>query len=201
MKPLLLALCATLALTAPALALDAFSDAAVAKLKPGKPIKIGDVATFMRGSEKWCYAQQDDTCGWTDIYLDVGDTDVQYEGGAAWNEDTDAFIVHAAALKDNRYICEVPENPTPTTRAISRRDGHFLFGRELANFKKDVEPSYIDVTQFNCFDYTFVSVSPDHESLVIRQRQWLDGVTDKANDVDVTLHFDPVVAEKLTLRY
>lgn len=201
MKSLLLACCATLALATPALALDAASDAVVARLKPGKPIKMSDVATFMRGSEKWCYAQQDDTCGWTDIYLDVGDTDVQYEGGAAWNEDTDAFIVHAAALKDNRYICEVAENPAPTTRAISRKDGHVLVGRELATFKQDVAASYTDSSKLNCFDYTFVSVSPDRESLVIHQRQWLDGVTDQANDVDVTLHFDPAVADKLTLRY
>ncbi len=201
MKLLLFAAAVTLVCAAPVVALDAEADAIIAHFKPTKTLPIASIATFMRGSQKWCYAEDNGTCGWTDIYLDVTEASAQYEGGAAWNEDTDIAIVHDTELRDGRFICEIPESPVPTTHAVSRRDGRAIGGRELAALKLEIAAAYANDSEYNCFDYTFVSVSEDRENIVVRQRQYLDGVTDPSNDVLVTIHYDSAVANALTLRW
>ncbi|MEO5805557.1 hypothetical protein [Devosia sp.] len=201
MKSLMLAAAALFAVAAPALALDADADAILTHFKPGKTVPIADIATFMRGSAKWCYAEQDGTCGWTDVYLNVTDTSAQYEGGAAWDENTDIGMTHETELRDGRYICEIPETPASTTWAVSRADGSVIQGRDLATLKQSIADAYTGDTSYDCFDYAFLRVSPDRENIVVRQRQYIDGVTDKANDVEVTIHYDPAVAKALKLRF
>lgn len=201
MRSLFVAFAAVLALSAPALALDDNSEAVVTRLKAGKIVKIADVATFMRGSEKWCYLEDAGSCAWTDIYLDVTDRSAQYEGGAAWNDTTDINVVHDTVFKDGRYICEIAEKAAPTTWATLRSDHSPVGGRELASLKSELAAAYDADTSYDCFDYTFLKVSPDRENIVLRQHQYIDGKTDPANDVEVTLHFNPSVARGLTLRY
>lgn len=200
MKFLLVAT-ALLAAIGPAYALDAASEAVLAKLKTGKTVPIADVAVFMKGSERWCYAEDHGSCGWTDIYLDVTDTSAEYEGGALWQEDVEIAVVHNTVLRDNRYICELPENSAPTARALSLPDHSVIGGRALAALKREIAAADAADTSFDCFDYVLLSVSPDGENIVLRQRQYIDGATDAANDVEVTVHYDPTIAAALTLRW
>ena len=66
--------------------------------------------------------------------------------------------------------------------------------RAIAASRPDLE-SYDD-----CFDYLYLSSDADQQVVTLLQRQYVDGVHDAANDVEVTVHFDAEDAAGLTLR-
>ncbi|WDR02014.1 hypothetical protein PSQ19_15190 [Devosia algicola] len=186
---------------APALGFDAATDAALANVKIGKVLHLDALTTLMSSSQRWCYQQQQDSCGWSDIYLDIGDNRVSYEGSTRWDEATEIAVVHELALRDDRFVCEVAETATVTTRAFAVGTGQPIGGRPLAGLKREIGAAEAADISYDCFDYVLISLAQNRESLVLRQRQYIDGTTDAANDVLVTLHFDPTVAHSLKLRW
>ena len=200
MRTLLFALAALIASTGAAFAIDADSQAVVDRYKAGKLVAIDDVATLMRGSERWCYAESDGACDWTDIYVDVGDTNAVYEIANAWDDQIDIAFTDQGELRDGRYICEFGFDWVPSVRATRRADGTVLGGRELAKLKGEILANR-SADVLNCFDYLFVSADADADTVTLTQRQYEpDGTTDPANDVRVTLHFNPADVEALQLQ-
>jgi hypothetical protein len=203
MKKLLAAIAALLAITGAAHGIDAQSQAVVDRYKADKPVAIEDVAVLMKGSERWCYGQVEESCEWTDIYLDVDDTGAKYEIANAWSENVDVAFTDRGEFRDGRYICETGYDWVPSVYATQRSDGSLLRGRKLAALKGEI---YANRGNFpdekNCFDYLFVSADNLADVVTLLQRQYdEDGATDTANDVEVTLHFDAEKAAALTLKW
>ncbi|WDR07124.1 hypothetical protein PSQ90_06730 [Devosia rhodophyticola] len=201
LKEILAGVALLIAGCAPAFSFDAATDAVLGSLKIGKVLHQNALTTLMSGSQRWCYDQQQNSCGWSDIYLDIGDERVSYEGSTLWDEATEIAVVHELALRDDRYVCEVAETATPTTRAIAVGSGQPIGGRPLAELKAEIGAAEAADISYDCFDYVLISLAQNRESLILRQRQYINGTTDAANDVSVTLHFDPTVAHSLKLRW
>lgn len=196
----LLTIAALLLATAPAVqAYDSDIDAIATRYKPGKLIKIGDVAKLMRGSERWCYRYEDHSCAWTDIYLDVTKWGATFEIGNAWSADTDIAFTDQGVFRDNRFICETGFDWVPSIRATRRSDGSVIGGRELGQLKQDIADVWNNET-LDCFDYLFVSADPVFETVTLRQRDFIDDTHSEADDVEVVLFFNPEDAAALTLR-
>ena len=201
MKTLLAAMALTLATGTAAMAFDADTQAIIDSHKRGKLVGIEDVAHLMGESARWCYDRQGDTCTWSDIYLDVGETGAVFEIGNAWDEDTDIAFTDEGTFLDNK-ICQSGLDWVPSVRAMRRADGTDIGGRALYDIKSEIysnqaqSPSSKD----DCFDYLYVGADADSEQITLLQRQYMDGVTDKANDVEVTLSFDAEDATRLTQR-
>ncbi|WP_240231561.1 hypothetical protein [Devosia lacusdianchii] len=190
----------SLSFTPSAFGFDAATQGIIERYKANKLVAMSDVATLMSSSERWCYAEEAGSCGWSDIYLDVTDTGAEFEIGNAWSEAVDIAFTDRGTFKDNRYICETGEDWVPTLRAISRPEGKLLVGRELHALKAEVEATQAADT-LDCFDYLYRSSDADAQTITLLQRQYTDDVYNPVNDTEVTLHFDAANAAALTWRW
>ena len=169
--------------------------------KANKPVNIADIATLMRGSERWCYLEDAGTCSWSDIYLDVTDAGAEYEIGNAWNETVDVLFTDTGTFKDGRYICETGVDWIPTLRAANRADQTIVTGRALKAIKTELYANRSDPV-IDCFDYLYLGADAEAQTVRLLQRQYsADEVYDPTKDTEVTLHFDPADAAALTWRW
>lgn len=199
MKLLLAALAITLT-TGSALAFDAETQSVIDRHKANKPVSMTDVATLMQSSEQWCYNNQDHSCAWTDIYLEVTNLGATFEIGNAWDADTDIAFTDKGIFRDDRYICETGADWVPTVRATRRSDGSVITGRQLWEIKQAVYATRADDTQ-DCFDYLYLRSNADQQTITLLQRQYTDDVHVEGNDVEVSLHFNAEDAAGLTWRW
>lgn len=183
----------------PALAFDGETQAVLDRMKLGKLVPITEIATLMRRSERWCYAEDGGACAWSDIYLDVTGKGATFEIGNAWDADTDVVFTDHGTFRDGRYICETGYDWVPTIRAISRKDGTALTGRALWALKAVIAEGRSE--SVDCFDYVLKGSDADAQTITLLQRQHTDGVTDPDRDVTVTLHFDAESAAALSWYY
>jgi len=200
MKTLLVALALTLATGSAAQAFDADTQAIVTRHKAGKPVNITDIAHLMRASEMWCYVEQDRSCAWTDIYLDVTDEGAQYEIGNAWDAETNISFTDRGVFKDSRYICETGYDWVPTVRAARRGDGSVIGGRALFDVKAAIYATREGDTQ-DCFDYLYRSSDAEQQTVTLLQRHYVDDAYDESGDAEVTLHFNAEDAAGLSWRW
>jgi hypothetical protein len=200
MKTLLAAMAIALTTGSAALAFDAETQAIISRHKTNKPISMTDVAQLMRSSEQWCYDNQDHSCAWTDIYLDVTDSGVTYEIGNAWDADTDIAFTDEGVFKDDRDICETGKDWVPTVRATRRSDDSVIAGRPLWELKTAISATRDGDTQ-DCFDYLYLRSDPDQETVTLLQRQYTDDAHVESYDVEVSLHFNAEDAAGLTWRW
>lgn len=187
----------TLVGSVPALGFDADSQAVIDHLKVGKHLPIASIATLMRGSERWCYNLRDGNCAWSDIYLDVTDTGAKYEISNPWNEKVDISSVDQGVFKEGRYICETSFDWVPSVRAFDRESGSAIEGRALETLRQEISAAVDTSQSADCFDYVYRGADADEQTVTLLQRQYVDGVTDPANDAEVTLYFDKDAAEAL----
>lgn len=200
MKRLLAAMAVVMTAIPAVGAFETATQAIIDRYKAAKRLAIADVAELMQASAQWCYDEQENSCAWTDIYLEVTDTGATYEIGNAWDAEADVAFTDHGAFMDDRYICETGNNWVPTVRATRRSDGTVIGGRELWELKQAIEQNLEGDTQ-DCFDYLYLSSDPNEETITLLQRQYTDGVHLEANDVEVTLHMDADEAADLTLRW
>lgn len=179
----------------PALAFETSVREGLDRMKIGKVLPIGEVATLMRESERWCYNQEGEGCAWSDIYLDVTDTGATFEIGNAWDDEVNVYFTDQGTFEDNRFICESTVDWLPTLRATRRDDGMPIGGRELWAIRSQMSGN---TGPTDCFDYVLKSSDEVAETITLLQRKWTDGVTDEAQDAIVTIHFDPTTAAALT---
>ena len=192
------ALVLSLLAAAPALAFDPSTEAVIEASKVGKPVPIDMVADLMMNSVRWCYAQQDTACAWSEIYLGVHGNEVEFEISTPWSDAVDIFHVNHGRLREGRFICETNHDWIPSLRAYGSTDGYEVGGRDLAALKLEIGQWTDFAATPNCFDYVFRGADEAAETIDLMQRQYTDGVTDPANDVLVTLHFNPQTAIGLT---
>ena len=197
MKALLAAAAIALVSASAALAFDADTQAVIDRHKANKPVSMTDMATLMRSSEQWCYVNQDHSCAWTDIYLEVTNLGATFEIGNAWDAETDVAFTDKGIFRDDRYICETGADWVPTVRATRRSDGSVISGRQLWELKQAIYATRDGDTQ-DCFDYRYLRSDPDQLTITLLQRQYTDDVHVPENDVEVTLHFDAETAAALT---
>lgn len=183
----------------PVLAFDAGTQDVLDRMKIGKLVPIADIATLMRSSERWCYAEEEGSCSWSDIYLDVTETGATYEIGNAWDADRNVIFTDHGTFEEGRYICETGYDWVPTLRAFNRADGSPINGRPLWAFKTEIGEGRR--ASVDCFDYVLKGADAEAETVTLLQRQFKDGVTDTSNDVMVTLHFNADTAATLTWYY
>ncbi|HWU19704.1 MAG TPA: hypothetical protein VN155_18670 [Devosia sp.] len=186
--------------TSAALGFDGRTQGIIDHYKPGKLIRIADVGHLMGASERWCYREEAGTCDWSDIYLDVGKSQAEFEIGNAWNEDIDIAFTDRGTFRDGRYICETGMDWVPSVRATRRSDGSVIGGRELAQLKAEILSRRDQDTQ-DCFDYLFVSADAENQTVTLTQRQYVDDTHDASRDAEVTIHFDQAAAQALTYRW
>jgi hypothetical protein len=199
MKTLLAVAALTLLGATPAFAFDQSITDIISRLKANKPMNTTDVSQLMSSSERWCYYEEDGSCSWSDIYLDVTEAGALYEIGNAWDADIDLIFTDTGVFKDGRYICETGVNWVPTLRANRRSDGSPIGGRALYDIKLEVEANNADAV-IDCFDYTFVSSDAAAQTVTLMQRQYTDDAYLPDRDAPVTIHFDPETAAALTWR-
>ncbi len=200
MKMLLAAMAITLTTGSAALAFDADTQSVIDRHKANKPVSMTDVATLMQSSEQWCYDNQDHSCAWTDIYLEVTNLGVTYEIGNAWDADTDIAFTDKGIFRDDRYVCETGADWVPTVRATRRSDDSVIAGRQLWELKTAIYATRDGDTQ-DCFDYLYLRSDPDQQTVTLLQRQYTDDVHVEENDVEVSLHFNAEDAAGLTWRW
>lgn len=199
MRRLLACLVVALFGLSPALAFDAGTQDVLDRMKVGKLVPITEIATLMRNSERWCYAEDEGSCSWSDIYLDVTETGATYEIGNAWDADRDVIFTDHGTFEEGRYICETGYDWVPTLRAVNRADGSAINGRPLWDLKTEIGEGRSEGV--DCFDYVLKGSDAEAETITLLQRQFTDGVTDTSNDVTVTLHFNAATAAALTWYY
>jgi hypothetical protein len=184
-----------------AVAMDAEAETLARGYKGGKDMPISDVATLMRLSERWCYNQQDMTCAWSDIYLDVTDIGAVYEVTSLWDPEREITLTDFGAFEEDRFICEVATRSGETLRARTV-DGTEIGGRDLWDLKGEIATHFAADTQEPlCFDYTFAGLSIPDDTITLTQRTWRNDSTDPAEDAEVTIHFDPATAGALAIRW
>lgn len=189
-----------LCLTGTAAAFDADIQALIDKQKSGKVLTNGHVAQLMMGSAIWCYAEDGDTCSWTDIYLSAGETGALVEVSNAISDGVDIAYQQEGYFEDKTLFCETPGSWISTIWAKNRADNTSIGGRALAQIKIDVEAALVGDTD-DCFDYLYRSSDADAQTIVLTQRQYKQGEHQDSMDVMVTLHFDPAAATRLTQRW
>lgn len=199
MRRLLACLVVGLLGLSPALAFDAETEDVLNRMKVGKLVPITEIATLMRQSQRWCYIEQDGSCSWSDIYLDVTDAGATYEIGNAWDANFDVIFTDHGTFEDGRYICETGYDWVPTIRAMNRADGTPVNGRDLWALKTEIGEGRNE--SVDCFDYLLKGSDAEAETITLLQRQFTDGVTDPINDVTVTLHFNAADAAALSWYY
>lgn len=197
MRQLAFSLALLLAGSVPSLAFDAESEAVLDGLKVGKLVPIEDVAVLMMGSERWCYFEQEGECSWSDIYLSIEGTAATYEISNPWSEAVDISFVDHGELRDNRYICETGFDWVPSVRGYDRDSGDAIEGRALEALRQEIRETVNTADNSDCFDYVYRGADAETEVVTLLQRQYIDGVTDPANDVEVTVHFNPETASAL----
>jgi hypothetical protein len=200
MKMLFVATAILLATGSAATAFEADIQAIVDSHKAGKPLAMHDMAKLMRGSEQWCYDNQDHTCAWTDIYLDVTDSGATFEIGNAWDADTDIAFTDQGEFRDDRYICETGHDWVPSLRATRRSDGSVIGGRMLWELKQAIYETRSSDVQ-NCFNYLYLKSDPDQEVITLLQRAYADDTHLQDSDVEITLHFNAEDAAGLIWRW
>ena len=200
MKLLLAAMAITLTTGSAALAFDADTQAIIDRYKANKPVSMTNVAQLMRASEQWCYINQDHSCAWTDIYLEVTNLGVTYEIGNAWDADTDIAFTDKGVFREDRYVCEMGYDWVPTMRATRRSDGSVIDGRMLWDLRLAIYETRSGDTQ-DCFDYLFLRSDANQQTITLLQRQYTDDVHLEGNDVEVSLHFNAEDAAGLTWRW
>lgn len=200
MKTLCAAMAIILAASSAAMAFDAQTQAIIDKHKSGKLVAITEVAHLMQASAKWCYDTMGQSCAWTEVYLEVTDSGVSFELGNAWDEQTDYAMTDEGAFRDNK-VCQTGVDWVPNLRGIRRSDGTAITGRQLHELKQAIAASRPDLETYDdCFDYLYVSSDPAQQVVTLRQRQYVDGVHEPLNDVEVTVHMDEAEAAGLMLR-
>jgi hypothetical protein len=200
MKTLLTTLALTLALGSSAFAFDADTQDVIGRHKANKPLKTTDIATLMRSSERWCYAEDAGTCSWSDIYLGVTDEGAEFEIGNAWDETVDVMFTDTGVFKDGRYICETGADWVPTIRAANRADNTIVTGKALKQIKTDLYARQSE-TVIYCFDYLYLGSDPETQTVRLLQRQYAEDVYDPTKDTEVTIHFNADNAAALTWRW
>jgi hypothetical protein len=200
MKSLLAALALIALGSVPSLAFDADTKTLIARHKGHKPVAATDVQALMRASERWCYAQEAQSCSWSDIYLSVDTKTVRFEIGDPWSEDIDlAYIEDGTFAKDGR-LCEIDSDWIATLYATNHTDGVAIHGRPLQAIKDELSANTDDGVT-DCFDYLYLSSDEATQTISLLQRKYGDGTHEPDEDVTVTLHFDATRASALTLRY
>lgn len=200
MKTLLAALAPTLATASAALAFDVDTQAIIDKHKAGKLVAIAEVAQLMQESARWCYDNQDRSCAWSEIYLDVSQSGASFELSNVWDAEL-AYAMTDEAIFAGDKACQTGLNWIPSLRAIRRSNGSPLGGRPLHDFKIAMTEARPDLESYDdCFDYLYLAADPEQQVVTLLQRQYVDGVHDAANDVTVTVHFNAEDAAGLTLR-
>lgn len=197
MRRVAIILAALVAGTVPAMAYDADSQAVIERFKPGKLVRPADLATLMMGAERWCYEQQGDECGWSDIYLSADETGVSYELTNAWNDSVVISLVDRATFRDERYLCELGLDWVPSLRAFSSADGTTIEGRDLAALRDEIAPLVEADQSADCFDYIYREHDADAQTVTLLQRQFVGGVHAEDMDATVTLHFAHDTARRL----
>lgn len=200
MKLLLATTTILLTLAGPALAFQAPVQAVIERYKASKRMSIADIATLMSGSERWCYLEENGSCAWSDIYLDVSAESATFELGNAWDDNVDIAFVDQGTFRDGRYICETGYDWVASVRASNRADGSAIGGRELAALKAEVA-AVQSADVLNCFDYLFMGKDAAAETVTLLQRQYVDDVHEAGRDTLVTVHFDAESAAALTSRW
>lgn len=199
MKTLLTALLLALTTGSAALAFDTDTQAVLDRHKSGKPVNVADLTQLMQASAQWCYLEQDHSCAWTDIYLDVTEAGATFEIGNAWDDDTDIAFTDEAIFKDKSYVCETGKDWVPTMRATRRSDGGVIAGRDLWALKTSIETSRSGES-LDCFDYLYLRSDAEQQTVTLLQRQYTDEVHLDGKDVEVTLHLDAEDAATLVWR-
>ena len=154
----------------------------------------------MKGSERWCYGEDNGTCAWSEVYLDVSDAGPRLEASSSyWDGEYNRYVVDKAEFQQDRYSCEYGYDWTPSVRLTHRSDGTPANDRELDQFRVQFARNF-GIDKPNCYDYLFVRSDPSNNTITLLQRTWSDFVQDEGSDVPVTLHFDAANANALTLR-
>lgn len=190
---------AMLALCAPAFAFDPTIAEIVGSLKPKAMVDTRDVAALMKGSERWCYNEENGSCAWSDVYLDVSDAGPRVETSSEYWDDYNMYIVDKAEFQQDRYVCEYGYDWTPSIRLTRRSDGTPVNDRELDTFRVQLANNF-GIDKPDCYDYLFVRADPEASTITLLQRTWSDFVKDEGSETPVTLHFDAADANTLTLR-
>lgn len=152
----------------PAWAFDQGTQDVLDRMKVGKLVPITDVATLMRNSERWCYIEDEGSCSWSDIYLDVTDEGATYEIGNAWDADRDVIFTDQGTFEEGRYICETGYDWVPTVRAVNRADGSIINGRPLWDLKTAISENRNE--SIDCYDYILKGSDTDAETITLLQR-------------------------------
>ena len=194
------ALALTLLAAFPALAFEPDTEAVVERYKAFKVVTATDLATLMRQSELWCYAESDGQCSWSDVYLDVSDRDARFEISNAWSETADISFIDQGVFNEQNQICETGDDWRPSVHARNRSDGKAIVGRELEAIKDELLANRTE-TVIDCFDYLYQSSDPARQTVTLLQRQYTKGEHQPSGDVVVTLHFDPENAQALKLSW
>ena len=190
---------AMLSLCGPALAFDPAIAGVVEHLKPKTIVPITDIAALMKGSERWCYKEENGSCQWSDVYLEVTDSGSRLEvANELWGE-YDMYIVDKAEFQQDRYSCEYGYDWTPSARLTRRSDGTPVNGRELDGVRLQLAGAFADDAP-DCFDYLFVRADAQANTITLLQRTYSDFIKDEGSETPVTLHFDAASAAALTLR-
>ena len=197
MRHLLAALAVTLLSVGPAVAFAPDTADVLTRVKAGKPVKIEDVATMMRDSERWCYKQADGHCAWSDIYLQVTADGALYEISHAWSATEDISLIDKGEFRDNRFICETGFDWVPSVYVTRRSDGVAVGGRALQAIKDGLDPSR-GRSSLLCFDYIYLRSDEAAQTVTLRQRSHDGDTMLPDDDAEVTLHFDPASAAALT---
>lgn len=197
MRRFAIALAALVTCSGTALAYDAASQDVIDRFKPGKLVPIEAVGSLMLGAERWCYDQRGEECGWSDIYLEIDGDMVRYELSNPWSAAIDISFVAEGVFRDGRYICDTGFDWVPSVRAYERPDGQAIEGRELDALKQEIA-AHIDTSQAgDCFDYLYGGHDEEAQTIILTQRQYVDGTHQPARDAEVTLHFDKAKADNL----
>ncbi|WEK04039.1 MAG: hypothetical protein P0Y65_17915 [Candidatus Devosia phytovorans] len=202
MKPWLAAIAFTLVSATGAHAFQPSVDAAIGKYKSGKLVDFRDVGTLMREAAKWCYAYEDQTCAWTDVYFDVDEEGAVFEINNAWDAERNVGFTDIAVFEGNR-ICQSGYDWVPTVWAERRDDDSVISGRDLHDLKQEIYANRVVPLNEadDCFDYLYLGADTDSETITLLQRQYVDGVHEPTSDVEVSLYFNAEDAASLSLRW
>lgn len=198
MRRLYAVLLFALAASAPALGFDAATLAAVEKLKDGRPIPISRVATLMMNAERWCYQQVDNGCAWSDVYLSADDQGARFEISTAWTETERITYFSEGVFRDGRFICGTGIDWSTSVVAYEKYNGRAITGRALDMIRAE-SATYSGGDEGECFDYLFVGMDEESQTISLVQRLFLDGQTNADDNAEVTLYFDAVAAERLEI--
>lgn len=191
---------AMLTLCGPAFAFDPTIAELVGNLKPKTLVPLSDIVVLMKGSEQWCYIEENGSCGWSEVYLDVSDAGPRLESSSSyWDGEYNRYIVKKGEFQQDRYVCDYGYDWTPSVRLTRRSDGTPVNDRELDQFRVQFANNF-GIDNPDCYDYLFVRADAQANTITLMQRTYSDFVKDEGSDTLVTLYFDADAAKALTLR-